>query len=110
MSNKRIKKKIITGALIALILLITISTSQAAETFGQLNTDIAGVAENGTLTLDVNYTNTDNQDITISKNITIDGKGHTLNFNSESNKITINNEFTLTLKNLIITGSASQME
>ena len=92
------KKKIITGALIVIILLLTINTSQAGN-FTDLQTAINSAG--GTLTLNDNYTDnsTGTQQITITKNIIIDGQGHTINFNyKNNNNIKIENSYTVTLK------------
>ena len=94
------KKKIITGTLIILILLLTISTSQAG-TFTDLNNNITAAI--GTLDLTDDYNNTDNKDITINKNIVINGQGHIIDLNGQSNHhIVITNGFTVTLNNITL--------
>lgn len=99
MLNK--KNKIITCTLIFVIFLLTINTSYATETFNDLKYDIGNTNDGGTLFLTDDYINTDNVNITIKKNINIDGQGHIIDFNQQNNKhITINSGFTVTLKNL----------
>ena len=101
MSNKKTKKKIIIGTLIVLILLLTISTSQAG-TFEELNDNITDTRDGETLTLNDDYTNTDNQDITINRNITINGQGRIIDLNAQNKHILIVNGNTVTLNNITL--------
>ncbi len=64
--------------------------------FAELQNLINNTAIDGTLILDKDYKNTGNEEnITITQNITIIGNGHTIDADSHNNIITINGELTV---------------
>ena len=104
-----VDRKIIIIVLVLLGILLTISTSQAAD-FNDLNTKIQDSA--GVLFLDSNYTDNSSTGvkIIINKNITIDGQNHTLNFNNKSSThFNISREYQVTLKNIILINAQANM-
>ena len=107
MSKKKTKKKIITGTLIIIILLLTINTSQAGN-FDELYTKISDTPAGETLNLTENYTDTEGVHIYIWQDITIDGKGYTINFNQKENCIHIEPSCTVVLKNIILINSTTK--
>ena len=105
------KKKLLFSILLILIVILTINTSQAAQDFNSLNTTIQSADPGVTIDLNDNYTDNsaDGIQITITKDIIINGNGNVLNFNKKTaNNIIINNGVTVTLKNLtLINGNNS---
>lgn len=99
MSVKR--KKIILSTLIFVLILLTMSTSQAAD-FTDLNTTITNTPEGGTLNLTSNYSDNDTVIILIDKNITINGQGYTLNFNRTRSTIVVDVGSRVILRNLVL--------
>ncbi len=79
-----------------------ILTSDEPETFTQLNEAISSDTT-GTLTLNSNYKRVEGEsDITISKDITIDGKGFTIDANKLGRIFYVNNGCTLSLTNITL--------
>ncbi|AMD16704.1 hypothetical protein TL18_00800 [Methanobrevibacter sp. YE315] len=68
--------------------------------FGELSSLVSGTSSGKTLTLDKDYINSQSSNrVTISKAITIDGQGHTIDANGKSNIFHVNNA-KVTLKNI----------
>lgn len=106
------KNKIIITILITLLLTLTITnTTTATGTFTDLYSDIYDADDGSTITLTQDYTrNTTTQysdvsTIYISKNITIDGNGYTLNSMNSGRTLYIEKGNTVTIKNLKIINS-----
>ena len=98
------RKKILISTLIAITLLLTISTSYAGN-FTDLQNNITNTATGETLTLNDNYTDEEGIEINITNNITIDGQGHTINFNKQNINNTdpvVISSGNVTLKNIIL--------
>ena len=78
-----------------------ISISQ--DSFTQLNDKIQSISSGGTLTLDKNYTYSDGDiktGIAINKDLTIDGRGYTLNGAGQSSIFKITGNHNVILKNI----------
>lgn len=94
------------------ILITTTLEDNLAETstFSDLQSQINNAKVGSVVTLDKNYTASKDSKITVNKDLTIDGKGHTLDGKNGENSIIYSNTGTITLKNLILINGQSVYE
>ena len=71
-------------------------------TLNDLQNEVNNAAEESTLNLYRDYTSKEGTTVTVSKSLTIDGHGHTIDCNKKCKAFDLKNEHTITIKNLRI--------
>ena len=82
---------------------VKLNSSGSVGTFSDLSTLVENTSEGNILELDKDYQQESNHEIEISKAMTIDGKGHSIDANKASKVFTINSN--VTLKNILFKNS-----
>nr|WP_294998055.1 right-handed parallel beta-helix repeat-containing protein [uncultured Methanobrevibacter sp.] len=80
------------------------------STFDDLQAQINNAKDKSVITLDKNYSASKDSKIVINKDLTIDGRGHTLDGKNSGYSILYSNKGTVTLKNLIFINGKSIYE